>query len=145
MQARERSCKQRIVGLEQQIGTLKEQLSQEMRARQQYILRSTRAGQEIRQIRSSLDQSLRSVSGNERLDAAALDSESRRLDSTLAGLRGADGVLTPSRLSAPAPAPASSRSRATSPSRSPQLRVPAPSSGRRTKQSSGARRNLDLR
>ncbi|XP_037068644.1 organic cation transporter protein-like [Pollicipes pollicipes] len=65
MQARERSCKQRIVGLEQQISTLKEQLSQEMRARQQYILRSTRAGQEIRQIRSSLDQSLRSVSGNE--------------------------------------------------------------------------------
>ena len=48
-----------------QIRTLKEQLSQEIRTRQQYILRTTRAGEEIREIRSSLDQSLRNVSANE--------------------------------------------------------------------------------
>ena len=48
-----------------QIRTLKEQLSQEIRTRQQYILRSTRAGEEIREIRSSLDESLRNVSANE--------------------------------------------------------------------------------
>ncbi|XP_037084944.1 uncharacterized protein LOC119105588 [Pollicipes pollicipes] len=80
MESKERSYKQRIAGLEQQIKTLKEQLAQEIRKRQEYMLRSSRAGEEIREIRSTLDDSLRAVGGNEELDAGALDFESRRLD-----------------------------------------------------------------
>jgi hypothetical protein len=44
-----------------QVATLKDQLSQEMRKRQQYISRSVRTGDEIHDIRSMLDHSLSKV------------------------------------------------------------------------------------
>merc|ERR1711976_219067 len=54
LESRERAHRQRIKGLEEQVSTLKDQLGQEMRKRQQYISRSVRAGDEIKDIRSIL-------------------------------------------------------------------------------------------
>ena len=44
-----------------QVATLKDQLGQEMRKRQQYISKSARTGDEIRDLRGVLDGSLRQV------------------------------------------------------------------------------------
>jgi hypothetical protein len=63
-----------------QIATLKDQLNQEMRKRQQFISRSTRAGDEIMDIRNKLDTSLTHVSRNPTLDQHLLDYETRKLE-----------------------------------------------------------------
>lgn len=51
LDARESSHKQQIVRLENQISMLREQLAQEAKRRQLYILRSSRAGREAQQLR----------------------------------------------------------------------------------------------
>lgn len=56
---------------------LREQLAQEAKRRQMYILRSSRVGREMHQLRQTLGDSLRHVS-QEPLDPALLESETRR-------------------------------------------------------------------
>lgn len=62
---------------------LREQLNQEVKRRQMYLLRSARAGREMQQIRQALGDSLRTVAQDPSLDADLLEHETRRLDSTL--------------------------------------------------------------
>ena len=56
---------------------LREQLAQEAKRRQMYILRSSRAGREMHQLRQTLGDSLRHVA-HDPLDAGLLESETRR-------------------------------------------------------------------
>lgn len=62
---------------------MKDQLNQEMRRRQQYISKSTRTGEEIRDIRSVLDNSLQNVGRDGSLDPILLEHETRKLDESL--------------------------------------------------------------
>lgn len=62
---------------------LREQLNEEVKRRQLYIMRSTRAGQEMQQLRHALGESLRTVSQEPSLDAGLLEHETRKLDSQL--------------------------------------------------------------
>jgi rootletin len=66
-----------------QIQLLKEQLNQELERRRLYILRSSRAGREMQQLRQTLDDSLRTVEQDPSLDAVLLEHEARKLDSAL--------------------------------------------------------------
>ena len=79
LEARERAHRQRVKGLEEQTATLKDQLSQEMRKRQQYISRSVKTGDEIADIRSMLDQSLTKVAYNPEIDPILLEQETKKL------------------------------------------------------------------
>ena len=56
---------------------LREQLAQENKRRQQYILRSSRANREVQHLRNTLGDSLRHVS-QDPLDQAMLENETRR-------------------------------------------------------------------
>ena len=62
---------------------MKDQLTQEMRKRQQYISKSVRTGDEIRDLRNILDSSLNVVSRDPALDPLLLEHESRKLDESL--------------------------------------------------------------
>ena len=62
-----------------QIATLKDQLSQEMRKRQQYISRSVKTGEEIADIRSMLDHSLTKVAYDPDIDPLLLEQETKKL------------------------------------------------------------------
>lgn len=62
-----------------QISLLKEQLAQEAKRRQMYVLRSTKASREMQQLRQTLGDSLRHVS-QEPIDAMLLEHEARRLE-----------------------------------------------------------------
>lgn len=66
-----------------QIATLKDQLAQEMRKRQQYISRSVRTGDEIKDIRNILDGSLSNIIQDPSLDPILLESESKKLDASM--------------------------------------------------------------
>ncbi|XP_032593531.1 rootletin isoform X2 [Drosophila grimshawi] len=82
LDAREQSHKQQVLRLENQISMLREQLAQEAKRRQQYVLRSSKANREMQHLRSTLGDSLRNVSQHP-VDAHLLESESRRLDSAV--------------------------------------------------------------
>ncbi|XP_055612940.1 rootletin isoform X2 [Uranotaenia lowii] len=82
LDAREQSHRQHVLRLENQISMLREQLAQEAKRRQMYILRSSRAGREMQQLRQTLGDSLRNVA-QDPLDSTLLESESRRLDSAV--------------------------------------------------------------
>ncbi|XP_017860567.1 PREDICTED: rootletin [Drosophila arizonae] len=82
LDAREQSHRQQVLRLENQISMLREQLAQEAKRRQQYILRSSKANREMQHLRSTLGDSLRNVSQHP-VDAHLLESESRRLDSAV--------------------------------------------------------------
>lgn len=56
---------------------LKEQLAQEAKRRQMYILRSTRAGQEMKQLRQTLGDSLAHIA-QDPVNADLLENEARR-------------------------------------------------------------------
>ncbi len=56
---------------------LREQLAQEAKRRQMYILRSTRAGRDMHQLRQTLGDSLRHVA-QDPLDSGLLENETRR-------------------------------------------------------------------
>ncbi|KAI4457559.1 hypothetical protein MML48_7g00015987 [Holotrichia oblita] len=83
LEAREQSHRQQVTRLENQVTLLREQLNQEIKRRQQYVLRSTRAGREMQQLRQALGDSLRTVSQDPSLDALLLEHEARKLDTTL--------------------------------------------------------------
>ncbi|XP_039495545.1 rootletin isoform X1 [Drosophila santomea] len=82
LDAREQSHRQQVLRLENQISMLREQLAQEAKRRQQYILRSSKANREMQHLRSTLGDSLRNVSQHP-VDPHLLESESRRLDSAV--------------------------------------------------------------
>ncbi|XP_053659814.1 rootletin [Anopheles marshallii] len=82
LDAREQSHRQQVTRLENQITMLREQLAQEAKRRQQYILRSSRAGREMQQLRQTIGESLRNVA-QDPLDTGLLESEARRLDSAV--------------------------------------------------------------
>ncbi|KAL6255819.1 hypothetical protein P5V15_013062 [Pogonomyrmex californicus] len=83
LEAREQSHRQQVSRLENQIQLLREQLNQEIKRRQLYVLRSSRAGREMQQLRQALGDSLKTVSQDPSLDAVLLEHEARKLDSTL--------------------------------------------------------------
>ncbi|XP_063909729.1 rootletin isoform X3 [Zophobas morio] len=83
LEAREQSHRQQVARLENQVTLLREQLNQEIKRRQQYVLRSTKAGREMQQLRQALGDSLRTVSQDPSLDALLLEHEARKLDNTL--------------------------------------------------------------
>jgi rootletin len=56
---------------------LRDQLAQEAKRRQAYILRSSRAGREVQQLRQTLGDSLRNVA-HDPVDTLLLESEARR-------------------------------------------------------------------
>lgn len=62
---------------------LREQLNQEIKRRQQYVMRSSKAGREMQQLRQALGDSLRTVSQDPSVDALLLEHEARKLDNTL--------------------------------------------------------------
>ena len=62
---------------------LRVQLNQEIKRRQLYVLRSSRAGREMQHLRQALGDSLRTVSQDPSLDAMLLEHEARKLDSTV--------------------------------------------------------------
>lgn len=84
LEAREQSHRQQVARLENQVTLLREQLNQEIKRRQQYVLRSSKAGREMQQLRQALGDSLRTVSQDPSLDALLLEHEARKLDSNIA-------------------------------------------------------------
>ncbi|XP_034661483.1 rootletin [Drosophila subobscura] len=82
LDVREQSHRQQVLRLENQISMLREQLAQEAKRRQQYVLRSSKANREMQHLRTTLGDSLRNVSQHP-VDAHLLESESRRLDSAV--------------------------------------------------------------
>ncbi|XP_026278331.2 rootletin isoform X2 [Frankliniella occidentalis] len=84
LEAREQSHRQQVLRLENQIQLLREQLAQEVKRRQLYVLRSSRAGREMQHLRQALGDSLRTVSQDPALDALLLEHEARKLDNSLA-------------------------------------------------------------
>lgn len=98
-----------------QVATLKDQLAQEVKKRNQYLSRSARASTDVNEIRALLDSSLANVARDPSLDAALLEAETRRLDDAL------DLKCAPTRLS-PAPR-ARSPVRTSSPTRGTPLGV----------------------
>ncbi|XP_050294395.1 rootletin isoform X2 [Anthonomus grandis grandis] len=83
LEAREQSHRQQVSRLESQIKLLREQLNEEIKRRQQYVLRSTKAGREMQQLRQALGDSLRTVSQDPAIDALLLEHEARKLDNTV--------------------------------------------------------------
>lgn len=79
LDSREQTHRQQTLRLENQITMLREQLAQEAKRRQMYIMRSSRAGKEMQQLRQTLGDSLRHVA-HDPIDRELLESESRRLD-----------------------------------------------------------------
>uniref|UniRef100_A0A1A9X182 Rootletin-like coiled-coil domain-containing protein n=1 Tax=Glossina brevipalpis TaxID=37001 RepID=A0A1A9X182_9MUSC len=82
LDAREQAHRQQVLRLENQISILREQLAQEAKRRQQYILRSSKANREMQHLRNTLGDSLRHVS-QQPLDPNLLESETRRLDNVV--------------------------------------------------------------
>jgi len=85
-----------------QIQLLREQLNQEVKRRQLYVLRSSRTGREMQQLRQALGDSLRTVSQDPSLDALLLEHEARKLDTTLASATSLPPTTT---IALPLPAP----------------------------------------
>ncbi|KAF6213862.1 hypothetical protein GE061_011587 [Apolygus lucorum] len=79
LDAREQSHRQQIMRLENQVKMLREQLNQEVKRRQMFVLRSGRTGREVQQLHNLLDNSLRNVSQDPAADT--LENENRKLDS----------------------------------------------------------------
>lgn len=96
LEAREQSHRQQISRLESQVNhslfifyfviymlfqikLLRDQLNEEIKRRQQYVLRSTKAGREMQSLRQALGDSLRTVSQDPSVDALLLEHEARKL------------------------------------------------------------------
>lgn len=95
LEAREQSHRQQVIRLENQLTTLREQLNQEIKRRQQYVLRSTKAGREMQQLRQALGDSLRTVSQDPSVDALLLEHEARKLDDNIASFPPYSRTTTP--------------------------------------------------
>lgn len=94
LNTRERMYKERITGLEGQVHTLKDQISQESRSRRSYLQTSKEISADVSDLRRQLDESLENVAATSRLDPDLLIREANRLNETTG--RYSSG-LTPSR------------------------------------------------
>jgi rootletin len=83
LESREKSHRQRIKSLEEQIATLRDQLSREIRTRQNFLNHSVNADDEIKNLHSILSESLHTVSRDPILDPVLLDIETRRLNESM--------------------------------------------------------------
>ena len=86
MASKERIYKERVKGLEEQVETLRDQLSKEIKRRQTLISSTGDINLEIHQLRTNLDESLRNV-GDARYKSSSelrqtLDRETKRLIET---------------------------------------------------------------
>ena len=66
-----------------QVTTLKDQLTHELRQRHSFISRTSRAEDEVNDLRNVLDKSLTKVTRNPDLDPILLEHESRKLDNAI--------------------------------------------------------------
>ena len=84
LETREKCHRQRIKSLEEQIATLRDQLSREIRTRQNFLNHTATADEEIRNLHSILSDSLNTVSRTDPLlDPCLLDIETRRLNESM--------------------------------------------------------------
>ncbi|XP_014271469.1 rootletin isoform X1 [Halyomorpha halys] len=86
LEARESSHRQQVLRLENQIRFLKEQLNEEVKRRQLFVMKTSRAGREVQQLHRVLGSSLRNVSQDPSIDPYLLEKEARRLDASIAPL-----------------------------------------------------------
>ncbi|XP_014668845.1 PREDICTED: rootletin-like [Priapulus caudatus] len=91
LDSRERSHRMRIKSLEEQVAHLKDQQAQEMRKRNLYISRSSRAGDDMKDLRALLGDSLSAVSRDRTLDPILLEHEIKKLDDSMAYHGGGGG------------------------------------------------------
>ena len=80
LESREKTHRQRIKSLEEQISTLRDQLSREIRTRQNFLNHTATADEEIKNLHTILSDSLNTVSREPVLDPILLDMETRRLN-----------------------------------------------------------------
>ena len=84
LESREKNHRQRIKSLEEQIATLRDQLSREIRTRQNFLNHTVNADEEIKNLHSILSDSLNTVSRSDPLfDPVLLDIETRRLNESM--------------------------------------------------------------
>ena len=83
LESREKSHRQRIKSLEEQISTLRDQLSREIRTRQNFLNHTVTADEEIKNLHSILTDSLNTVARDPMLDPILLDMETRRLNESM--------------------------------------------------------------
>jgi rootletin len=83
LELREKSHRQRIMSLEEQISSLREQLSREIRARQNFLNHNVNADEEIKNLHNILSDSLNNIARDPCLDPALLDIETRRLNESM--------------------------------------------------------------
>jgi rootletin len=83
LESREKTHRQRIKSLEEQIAALRDQLSREIRNRQNFLNHTASADEEIKNLHSILTDSLNNVSREPGLDPILLDIETRRLNESM--------------------------------------------------------------
>lgn len=83
LESREKSHRQRIKSLEEQISTLRDQLSREIRTRQNFINHSATTDEDIKNLHTILTDSLQTVTRDQVLDPILLDIETRRLNESM--------------------------------------------------------------
>ena len=83
LELREKSHRQRIKSLEDQIATLRDQLSREIRNRQNFLSHTANADEDIRNLHTILSDSLNTVTREPVFDPMLLDIETRRLNESM--------------------------------------------------------------
>ena len=83
LELREKSHRQRIKSLEDQIATLRDQLSREIRNRQTFLSHTANADEEIKTLHTILSDSLNTVTRDPIFDPVLLDIETRRLNESM--------------------------------------------------------------
>jgi hypothetical protein len=85
LEAREKNHRQRIKSLEEQINTLRDQLSREIRQRQNFLSHTVNGDDEIKNLHSILSDSLNAcpVSREACFEPGLLDVETRRLNESM--------------------------------------------------------------
>ena len=83
LESREKNHRQRIKSLEEQINTLRDQLSREIRQRQNFLSHTVNADDEIKNLHSILSDSLNTVPREPCFEPGLLDVETRRLNESM--------------------------------------------------------------
>lgn len=83
LESREKNHRQRIKSLEEQINTLRDQLSREIRQRQNFLSHTVNADDEIKNLHSILSDSLNTVNREPCFEPGLLDVETRRLNESM--------------------------------------------------------------
>ena len=83
LESREKNHRQRIKSLEKQINTLRDQLSREIRQRQNYLSHTVNADDEIKNLHSILSDSLTTPNREPVFETGLMDVETRRLNESM--------------------------------------------------------------